>query len=110
MNAYPEPAAAFGGARWITVPGPQAQNCTFLARRRFTVRQLSQPATLLTAADARYAVYLNGRYVGSGPARRYFYDSYEVGGLLVAGGNTLAVRVHARCPAPPARCRPCCRR
>ena len=100
VNSYPPPVDVFSRARWITVPGPQADNCTFLARRRFTVEQLREQATLLIAAEARYAVYVNGGYVGSGPARgthyRYFYDSYEVGSLLVAGHNTLAVRVH--CP------------
>ena len=100
MNAYPEPEAALSGARWITVPGPQADNCTFLARSSFTLEELPEQATLLIAAEARYAAYVNGGYVGSGPARgthyRYFYDSYEVGGLLVAGRNTLAARVH--CP------------
>jgi len=98
--AYPESGPALGGARWITVPGPQEDNCTFLARRSFTLEQLPERATLLIAAEARYAVYVNGRYVGAGPARgthyRYFYDIYEVSGLLVTGGNTLAVRVH--CP------------
>ena len=100
MKAYPQPEAVFGEARWITVPGPHPDNCTFLARRGFTVAQVPRPATLHIAAEARYAVCLNGRYLGSGPARgthyRYFYDSYEVGDLLVAGPNTLAVRVH--CP------------
>ena len=100
MKAYPQPAAVFGDARWITVPGPHPQNCTFLARRGFRVAQVPPAATLLIAAEARYAVWLNGRYLGSGPARgthyRYFYDSYDVGGLLAAGANALAVRVH--CP------------
>ena len=74
------------------MPGPQADNCTFLARRSFTLEQLPDRATLLIAAEARYAVYVNGHYVGTGPARgthyRYFYDSYEVGSLLVAGQAT----------------------
>ena len=100
MIAYPESGSALSGARWITVPGPQADNYTFLARRSFTLGELPERATLLIAADARYALYVNGGYVGSGPARgthdRYFYDSYEVGGLLVSGRNTLAARVH--CP------------
>ena len=100
MKAYPQPEPVFGEARWITVPGPQPRNCTFLARRGFTVARVPPAATLLIAAEARYAAYLNGRYLGSGPARgthyRYFYDSYDVGGLLAEGRNTLAVRVH--CP------------
>ena len=69
MIAYPESGPALSGARWITVPGPQADNCTFLARRSFTLEELPERATLLIAAEARYAVYVNGRYVGSGPAR-----------------------------------------
>ena len=59
--AYPESEPALGGARWITVPGPQADNCTFLARRSFALEQLPEGATLRIAAEARYAVYINGQ-------------------------------------------------
>ncbi len=115
MKAYPQPEAVFGEARWITVPGPHPDNCTFLARRGFTVAQVPRPATLHIAAEARYAVCLNGRYLGSGPARgthyRYFYDSYEAGGSARGRSATPSPCASTvRSEAPPAPCLRCCRR
>ena len=82
-------AGAAGGQLHFSRPPQLHAWSSFRSGRRYSI-----------AAEARYAVYVNGRYVGSGPARgthyRYFYDSYEVGALLVAGRNTVAARVH--CP------------
>ena len=102
-------------ARWISTAGPKPENCYFYARRKFTVATQTDQAVLRIAADGRYAAYLNGAYVGNGPARgthrRYFFDSYHVGQLLKPGDNWLAVELHcclrpsyAMAPAIPAIC------
>jgi alpha-L-rhamnosidase len=90
-------------ARWISVPGEKLENYYFLARQYFLLAKLPQTALLRVAADSRYAVYVNGRFVGNGPARgthrRYFFDSYDVAGYLKAGENWIAAEVH--CPVRP---------
>ncbi len=53
------------------------------------------PATLRCAASAFYRVWLNGRFVGYGPARcaRGFFrvDEWDLGGFLQTGPNLLAI-------------------
>ena len=55
-------------------------------------------AILRITADARYAAYVNGVFVGNGPVRgthkRYFADSYDVASLLRPGTNWIAVEAH----------------
>lgn len=77
--------------------------CRFL--RRFVSDDDSLPASLVISADSRYRVYLNGGFVGEGPARPggdydnaqapdwWFYEEYDVTGQLVRGTNLLCVDV-----------------
>ncbi len=54
-------------------------------------------ATIHVSADSRYVLYLNGEFVGRGPAKgdvhHHFYDTYELGGRLREGENVLAAIV-----------------
>jgi len=85
-------------ASWISPPGDKAPNYYFLARKNFKIAAVPRKALLRIAADARYAVYVNGEFVGNGPARgthkRYFADSYSVASLLHPGSNWIAAEVH----------------
>src|SRR5690606_450567 len=49
-------------------------------------------------ADSRYALYLNGRWIGRGPIRawpaEWPVDTYDLSAWLVPGRNVLAIRVH----------------
>lgn len=87
-------------ARWISVPGRKGRNYYFLVRQRFTLASVPRTAVLRVAADSRYALYVNGRFVGDGPVRgthrRYFFDSYDMAGCLRPGDNWIAADVH--CP------------
>ena len=87
-------------AKWIAPPGDKPDNYYFLARKSFEVPEPPDRAVLRITADSRYAVYLNGQFVGDGPARgthrRYFFDRYDIAALLKQGRNWLAVEVH--CP------------
>lgn len=87
-------------ARWIAPSGEKKENYTFLARKQFSLDRVPASAMLRVCADSRYVLYLNGQFVGVGPARhshkRYFYDSYDVAKFLCAGKNHLAAEVH--CP------------
>lgn len=87
-------------ARWISVSGEKHENFYFLARKRFVIARQPEKAILRVAADSRYALYMNGRFVGNGPARgthrRYFFDSYDIADCLQPGDNWIAAEVH--CP------------
>lgn len=70
--------------------------CRF--RRSFVAPDTIASATLRITADARYQLFVNGRYVGRGPARsdprRQLVDVIDVAPLLLPGrGNVLAVLV-----------------
>ena len=66
-------------------------------RRQFLVSHTNVPATLHIFADARYLLWLNGRYVQRGPNRfepaAPEYDSFAVTADLHPGTNTLVVLV-----------------
>ncbi len=76
-------------------------HAAFLAE--FEVAHTLADARLHLFAYTRYRLYLNGRYVGRGPARfqnqRPEYDSWPVATHLRPGRNTLAVLVHRDSPS-----------
>src|SRR5687768_15968579 len=55
-------------------------------------------AEIRVSADARYTLFVNGKWVHQGPARAFpqnqSYDTIDIGPLLVAGRNTIAAIVH----------------
>lgn len=59
--------------------------------------QKSRKATLRIAASTVYRVYVNGEFVGSGPARAghgyYRVDEYDIGKQVKTGENIIAVEV-----------------
>ena len=73
------------------------------------------PEHLDVTADAVYQLWINGDFVGEGPARgtarRQFYDRYAVAARFRPGRNHLALLVHAanypifKYPKRPASCR-----
>jgi hypothetical protein len=85
-------------AKWISPAGEKNQNYYFLARKKFHITEKPARAILRITADARYAAYVNGIFVGNGPVRgthkRYFADSYDVATLLRPGTNWIAVEAH----------------
>ena len=83
-------------AEWIWIARkPSPFHFFLMARRGFNLDTRLSVATMkITAAD-RYLVYINGQYVGRGPARgdsRWMpFDTYYVGPHLRAGKNVIAV-------------------
>jgi len=67
-------------------------------RRSFTLPSAPTAATVRVTADTRYALYVNGRRVGRGPARSHTknlaYDTWDVTADLRPGANVLAALVH----------------
>jgi hypothetical protein len=89
-----------GGAQWIWVERNRTDQspAAFYAVRDFFLDEAPGRARLLILADPEYVLTLNGKRIGSGqyqpggPAR---LDVYEVGDLLVAGGNRLLVELRS---------------
>lgn len=74
------------------------KNRHMLVRKRFTVGRLPVRAELHISADDYYKVYINGKFVGQGPApayhTHYYYNAYPVADFLHEGENIIAVHVY----------------
>ena len=89
------------GAAWIwaseTSPTGSKPVCTF--RKTFELAALPTSATISITADNVYELYVNGTFVGGDGGVEAVYwrsiERYDVGHLLVAGPNVVAVE--ARC-------------
>ena len=89
-----------GGAQWIWVERNRTDQSpvAFYAVSDVFLDKAPDRARLLILADPEYVLTLNGKRIGSGqyqlggPAR---LDVYEVGDLLVAGGNRLLVELRS---------------
>jgi len=105
-NDIPSEWLNFGGrpndvewkAQWIWTDGPASpRNFYLCARKDFELPDTTGELRLHIAADSRYRLYVNGEWVGDGPARSFYwaqqYDTYNTAGLLNKGRNTIAVLV-----------------
>ena len=88
-------------ARWIwperhqTIPW----NCYALFRRAFSLNERPRrPVIARVSADARYALFVNGRWVHFGPARSfheaYVLDAVDLSPFLQEGPNAVTAVVH----------------
>jgi len=85
-------------AQWIWTDGVASPRNVYLcARKDFEASGIDGQTRVHISADSRYRLYLNGQWIGDGPARSFFwaqqFDTYDVSGLLKTGRNTLAVLV-----------------
>ena len=67
-------------------------------RRDFKLPRVPRKAPFFITADQAYVLYVNGRYVGRGPARGYQaswpYDEYDLAPHLVRGHNWISVQAY----------------
>ncbi|HKV07680.1 MAG TPA: hypothetical protein VJ725_06035 [Thermoanaerobaculia bacterium] len=87
-----------GGAQWIWAERHRddASPAAFYAVRDFDLEAPPERARLLVTADPEYVLHLNGKRVGSGEyAPGAGLDVYEVGPLLLPGGNRLVVELRS---------------
>ncbi len=90
----------FGRAQWIWPDDFRwdLHNCYVLFRREFTLDHVPRRAPLFITADQSYQLYVNGAFVGRGPARGYQshwpYDEIDLARWLVPGRNVLAIRAY----------------
>ncbi len=85
--------------KWIWIEGEdKPYNLFLLARRTFDLAAAPDAAELHITASDRYLIYVNGTYLGRGPARSdprlKTFDTYDVAGLLQPGRNVIAVRAY----------------
>jgi hypothetical protein len=88
------------GAEWIWIERNRTDQspAAFYAVRDFFLDQAPGRARILILADPEYILTVNGRRIGSGqyqPGGPTRLDVYEVGDLLVAGGNRLLVELRS---------------
>ncbi len=84
-------------ARWISYGQHPADDLgVFLFRKKFQSARGSK-LTVMVSADQRYRLYVNGHIVGGGPQRGdlqyWFFETYDIGGHLVYGENTIVAVV-----------------
>lgn len=88
-------------SRWIwhTTSARNEWNQWVAFRKEFDLSTIPDRATLQATADAQYAAYINGVWVGQGPARAFpddwRYDTFEVAHLLRPGRNCLSLLGHS---------------
>lgn len=87
-----------GGAQWIwkQTGHKDYQPTAFYAIRDFWLEAPPSRARLLVAADEEYVLTLNGQRIGAGAYQHGApLDAYEVGPLLLAGGNRLVAELRS---------------
>jgi len=77
---------------------PELRNGDTLLRKRFSVREAIRSAFIDITADDYYKLYINGRFIGQGPAPGYYfhywYNRYDISDVLCKGENVVAVHVY----------------
>jgi hypothetical protein len=86
-------------AKWIWCEGEAVpQNFYLYCRKSFTLEGKASDATVDVTADSRYKLFVNGKFVGRGPARcdqRWeYYDTYDLRKFLHPGENVISAIVH----------------
>lgn len=93
-------AKIFGRSLWIWPYDHRwdLHNSYALFRRDFSLDRVPRRAPLFITADQSYHLYINGAFVGRGPARGFQshwpYDEIDVARWLVPGRNVIAVRAY----------------
>ncbi|AHM60751.1 alpha-L-rhamnosidase [Flammeovirgaceae bacterium 311] len=95
-------------AQWISFPNLNPDSYAVLHfRNSFELSEIPARLPLLISADIRYKLYINGKYLGQGPAnndqRHYVYDEHDIATSLRKGKNTIAVTVFSLAEMTPLR-------
>lgn len=81
---------------WLPLGGQEPMSHAYF-RREFTLNAAPTTGTLHLYADTNYHLFVNGEFVGYGPARAYpefpEYDTYDLTPMLRPGPNAIAVHV-----------------
>ncbi|MEP2023409.1 MAG: alpha-L-rhamnosidase C-terminal domain-containing protein [Reichenbachiella sp.] len=85
-------------AQWITHPTASTMDYgVFNFRRTFELKEAPSTFVVHLSADNRYKLFVNGTFVGRGPAigdiAHWRYETHDIAPLLKAGSNVIAVEV-----------------
>ena len=86
-------------AHWEWIPGnPRPKNYYLYLRKIVDFPESLDQATAFVSADNRYKLFVNGKFLGRGPARsdprEQSYDVYDFSRELKLGKNVIAALVH----------------
>lgn len=90
----------FVEARWITSGDPAVDHVDsrFAFRQRLELATTPMSGLVRVTADARYQLWVNGQFVGRGPARGFPfaqpYDEHDLAPFLRPGTNRIAAEVY----------------
>ena len=81
-------------AYWITHPDVKYDEFRVLQfAKNITIKTKPSKYTIHVSADNRYKLYINGQYVGNGPARgdedNWRYETYDIASYLKVGDNKI---------------------
>ncbi|MFC0261294.1 alpha-L-rhamnosidase-related protein [Fontibacter flavus] len=85
-------------ARWISLPENELPRYAVVqARNEFELVRVPQKLMIDLSAVIRYKLFINGVYIGQGPAnndlQHYAYDTYDIAPHLKTGKNVIALTV-----------------
>lgn len=85
-------------AQWITSKGSNPTGYgIYIFRKSVELATKPQHFVVHVSADNKYRLYVNGKFVGVGPARNdvehWFFDTYDLAEHLKPGQNTIAAKV-----------------
>ena len=77
---------------------PDLVNQHMLVRKEFSLSEQTDKAVIDITADDYYKLYINGKFVGQGPAQSYYFHynftRYDISRFLHEGDNIIAVHVY----------------
>lgn len=94
----PELVSRHWNASWISVPGASAYGYgIYFFRNTIELDEVPPEYIIHVSADNRYKLYVNGEWVGLGPARsdadNWIYETYNIAAYLSEGENVIAAEV-----------------
>ena len=97
-NINPELYNSHWSAYWIAPPDVSLQEYgVYHFRKNFSLNQVPANFLVHVSADNRYKLYVNGEYIGKGPARgdlfNWRYETYDLAPYLKNGENLIAAEV-----------------
>ncbi|MCF8225961.1 MAG: alpha-L-rhamnosidase [Bacteroidales bacterium] len=85
-------------ASWVTVPGAPAYDYgVYYFRNELEMNTIPDEYIVHVSADNRYKFFVNGQWIGLGPARsnadNWMFETYDIAGYLKEGANVVAAIV-----------------